>query len=65
MTTHMPDHAMLIGGNTAILNRDGTLDVGKTEEIITEKCLQELYQVDVKIVYIEEIGRKVCVFKDS
>ncbi len=65
MTTHMPDHAMLIGGNTAILNRDGTLDVGKTEEIITEKRLQELYQVDVKIVYIEEIGRKVCVFKDS
>ena len=34
MTTHMPDHAMMIGGKTAILGRDGTLKVGKTEEII-------------------------------
>ena len=32
MTTHMPDHAMMIGGKTAILGRDGTLKVGKTEE---------------------------------
>ena len=45
MTTHMPDHAMMIGGKTAILGRDGTLKVGKTEEIITEKKLEELYQV--------------------
>ena len=41
MTTHMPDHAMMIGGKTAILGRDGTLKVGKTEEIITEKKLEE------------------------
>ena len=61
MTTHMPDHAMLVGGKTAVLNRDGTLKVGRTEEVITEEALEELYQVKTRIIYIPEIGRKVCV----
>ena len=65
MTTHMPDHAMMIGGKTAILGRDGTLKVGKTEEIITEKKLEELYQVKTRIVYIPEVGRKVCVVAEQ
>ncbi|MFR8696546.1 MAG: hypothetical protein ACLVFM_15290 [Blautia faecis] len=61
----MPDHAMMIGGKTAILGRDGTLKVGKTEEIITEKKLEELYQVKTRIVYIPEVGRKVCVVAEQ
>ena len=65
MTTHMPDHAMMIGGKTAILGRDGTLKVGKTEEIITENKLEELYQVKTRIVYIPEVGRKVCVVAEQ
>lgn len=65
MTTHMSDHAMMIGGKTAILGRDGTLKVGKTEEIITEKKLEELYQVKTRIVYIPEVGRKVCVVAEQ
>ena len=65
MTTHMPDHAMMIGGKTTILGRDGTLKVGKTEEIITEKKLEELYQVKTRIVYIPEVGRKVCVVAEQ
>ena len=65
MTTHMPDHAMMIGGKTAFLGRDGTLKVGKTEEIITEKKLEELYQVKTRIVYIPEVGRKVCVVAEQ
>ena len=54
-----------IGGKTAILGRDGTLKVGKTEEIITEKKLEELYQVKTRIVYIPEVGRKVCVVAEQ
>lgn len=65
MTTHMPDHAMMIGGKTAVLNRDGVLKIGKTEEIITEQCLEELYQVKTRIVYIPEVNRKVCVVAES
>lgn len=65
MTTHMPDHAMMIGGKTAVLNRDGTLKVGKTEEVITEERLEELYQVKTRIIYIPEVGRKVCVVAEQ
>ena len=65
MTTHMPDHAMMIGGKTAILNRDGTLKVGKTEEVITEEKLEELYHVKTRILYIPEVGRKVCVVAEQ
>ena len=61
----MKNHAMMIGGKTAILGRDGTLKVGKTEEIITEKKLEELYQVKTRIVYIPEVGRKVCVVAEQ
>ena len=36
-----------------------------SEEIITEKKLEELYQVKTRIVYIPEVGRKVCVVAEQ
>ena len=65
MTTHMPNHAMQLGGKTAILNRDGYLRVGSTEEIITEDVLEEIYQEKIRIVYVKEAGRNICVFADA
>jgi len=65
MTTHMPDHAMMLGGKTAILDRQGNLKTGPTEDIITEKALQEIYQEEIQIAYVEEAGRRVCVFRDD
>ncbi|MGI6095098.1 MAG: ABC transporter ATP-binding protein [Lachnospiraceae bacterium] len=63
MTTHMPDHAMMLGDKSAILNRRGELLVGKTEEILTEENLQHIYRVKIRMVYVKEAGRKVCVFE--
>ena len=54
----MPDHAMMIGGKTAILGRDGTLKVGKTEEIITEKKLEELYQVKPELYIFQKLEER-------
>ena len=62
MTTHMPNHAMMLGGKTAILDRTGKLRCGKTEEVITEKTLRDIYQVDVRLIDVEAMERKVCVF---
>lgn len=62
MTTHMPNHAIMLGGKTAILDRYGTLVCGKTEEIITDEILKEIYQVDVRVVNVAEAGGKVCVY---
>ena len=65
MTTHMPDHAIMLGGKTAILNRQGTLICGKTEEIINDENLRDIYQVDVRVVDVAEAGGKVCVYANS
>ena len=37
MTTHMPDHAMRLGGLTAILNRRGEFLCGSADEVITKE----------------------------
>ena len=62
MTSHMPNHAIILGGKIAILNRSGELICGNTEEIVTDENLQDIYQVDVRVVEVPEAGGKVCVF---
>ena len=61
-TTHNPDHAMLLGGRAAILDRQGQLVSGKTSDIITEDSLKSVYGSDLNLKYVEEFGRKVCVY---
>ena len=64
ITTHDPDHAILLGGTTAILDRDGHLITGKTEEIITEETLRELYGTDLSLVQPDGVDRPICVPPD-
>ncbi len=61
ITSHMPDHVLLLDGNVGILNRDGTLISGKTEELVTEEAMKELYQIDVHLVYEQCLNRMVCI----
>lgn len=60
MTTHNPNHAMALGGVTGVMNQRGELIVGRTEEIIEEKFLSEVYQVELRISYVDELRRKAC-----
>ncbi len=62
ITTHNPDHAMLLGGRTVILGPDGQLTAGKTEEVLTEETLRRVYTTDLRLKYDEELGRKVCLY---
>lgn len=62
MTTHMPDHAIRLGGVTAILNRRGEFLCGSTDEVITEENLRDIYRTDIRIVYVPEAGCRICVF---
>ena len=64
ITTHNPDHAIMLGGTTAILDRDGRLTVGSTEEIITEETLRKLYDADLSLVKLDEVDRPICVPPD-
>ncbi|WP_439257747.1 ABC transporter ATP-binding protein [Lonepinella sp. BR2271] len=68
MTTHNPDHPMLLQSKlpdslVAILTAQGKLQVGKTLDIITEKNLTALYQTDLRMVDVAELNRKICAIK--
>ena len=61
MTTHNPEHAIMLNGKTAVLTREGTLSAGLTKEMLNAKSLSELYGLTIKTVYDEDAGRNVCI----
>lgn len=60
ITTHNPDHALLLGNKSAIVDKDGHILTGKSEEIITEENLKRVYKTDLKMIYVEQIHRTAC-----
>jgi len=62
MTTHNPDHALFLSGKAVLFNDGGTLLFGDTDDIVTEENLSGIYKADIRIEYIESVGRKVCLF---
>ena len=60
MTTHNPDHAIMLQDTIGILNADGHMAVGTAEEILTEEYLSAVYQTAVKISYVEKVRRNAC-----
>ena len=62
VTTHNPDHAVLLGGKTALLNTEGKLITGSVKEVIDEKKLSEAYHTDLRVKYDEELDRILCLY---
>ncbi len=60
MTSHNPDHCLMLGGDVAILSRNGTLALGPAEEILTEERLKATYGTPIRMLYQPELGRYVC-----
>ena len=60
LTTHNPDHALLLQDQVAILDRDGILTTGLSTDVLNEKDLTELYGTELKLFYEEGLGREVC-----
>ena len=65
LTTHMPDHVILLGSRVGILDHTGTMTFGDVDSIMTEETLSKVYQTNLKVLYIEEIGRVACVAADT
>lgn len=63
ITTHDPDHALLLNDKLAIIDRTGRICTGGSE-LLTEERLRRLYDTDLRIVYVEEIGRKACLIPE-
>ena len=60
LTTHNPDHALLLQDQVAILDRDGVLATGLSTDVLKEQNLSELYGTELKLFYEERLGREVC-----
>lgn len=65
MTTHNPDHPMLLSealpnSKVAILTKSGKLHCGLPAEILTEEHLRALYQTDLRLIEVPELQRKIC-----
>ncbi len=61
MTTHNPEHAFILDGKVAILNRSGVLCVGDSGETLTAETLSNLYSLPIKTKYDEDAKRNICV----
>ena len=60
LTTHNPDHALLLQDQVAILDRNGVLSTGLSTDVLKEQNLSELYGTELKLFYEEQLGREVC-----
>lgn len=60
MTTHNPDHAIMLGGMVATIDRAGRFQCGAADQVLTDENLSELYGVKIKVEYVEAFSRKVC-----
>ncbi|MCL2517786.1 MAG: ABC transporter ATP-binding protein [Oscillospiraceae bacterium] len=64
ITTHNPDHALLLGGKAALMDDTGTLITGSVEQVVTQENLSRIYKADVRLEYIENVGRMSCVYSN-
>ena len=60
LTTHNPDHALLLQDQVAILDKNGVLTTGLSTDVLNEQDLTDLYGTELKLFYEESLGRDVC-----
>jgi ABC-type cobalamin/Fe3+-siderophores transport system ATPase subunit len=60
MTTHNPEHSLLLNSTVWVLDRNGKMKVGTTDELISEKTLRGLYTSEICVLEALSEKRKVC-----
>lgn len=63
MTTHNPEHPLLLNSHVWILDKKGKLSTGTSDEMISERILSSLYETDISICEVENVGRKACIIR--
>jgi iron complex transport system ATP-binding protein len=61
MTSHFPDHAFLISTMVGVMKDQSFIDIGPADDVITEENMKQTYGIDVKLQFIEQANRKVCI----
>ena len=60
LTTHTPNHALILGGQTGLFAPNGDFTVGPTDQVITTEHLTATYQANLRVFYSATLSRKVC-----
>ncbi len=60
MTTHNPEHAMMLGDQVAVIDRNGGFTFGHHADVISGEFLSSLYDTGIEVRRIDDIGRAVC-----
>lgn len=63
ITTHNPEHPLLLKSDVWILNKEGHLEYGTYESMITEPRLSELYDSEICITEVASAKRKACIIR--
>lgn len=61
ITTHNPEHALLLEGEVAAILPTGEFVFGNCKDVITEDFLSSLYGIDLHLRHIPDVGRDVCI----
>lgn len=61
LTCHNPDYPFVFRGYTVAMMPEQNVIFGKSEEILTDDVLTQLYGVNIKRVYLPETKQYVCV----
>lgn len=60
-STHNPEHAFLFADRVLVLKNGRTGAFGSPQEVLTQKLLEEIYQIPVSLVTVPETGTKTCI----
>ena len=60
LSTHDPDHALMVATCVAVIADGGLRAVGPPEQVVTAETLSAIYRTDVRVEETPS-GRRVCV----
>lgn len=63
MTTHSPDHALLLEGHALLIDAQGTYVMGSAAEVVTSSRLSAVYKTPLVIEQAVHAQRSICVAK--
>ncbi|ANZ62753.1 iron ABC transporter ATP-binding protein [Secundilactobacillus paracollinoides] len=60
LTTHNPNHAFMINQKVGLFGQDGQFQIGATCDLLTQENLQNAYQTQLTLLYVDELKRTIC-----
>ena len=61
MTTHNPDHVLMLGGKAVVMQRGGAYRFGDVADVVTADSLCGIYGVDIALEHSDIAQRDICI----